>query len=186
MAAERTDRLIDAMRDNVLVRFERRFEAGHVTGYVLGVGPKFFLLQLVSDRIRYDGFECFRISDVRGLRPDPYAAFVETALAIRYEPPPLRPTIDLSNIQTLIATAATQFPLVSVHSERVDPDVCQIGRPVGMRAGRLSLLEINPGADWDNQPIDHELKSITRVSFGADYEEALYLVGGEPSVQSPA
>ena len=54
--------LREAMRYRQLVRFERRFEAGFVRGYVLDVGPRFFLLSLVSDRVRFDGFECFRIS----------------------------------------------------------------------------------------------------------------------------
>ena len=53
------------LRGHDLVRFYRRFEDSSVRGYVLDIGPKFFLLALVSDRVWFDGFECFRISDVR-------------------------------------------------------------------------------------------------------------------------
>lgn len=186
VTAKRADQLTEAMRDHVLVRFERRFEAGHVTGYVVGVGPKFFLLQLVSNEIHFNGFECFRASDLRHLRPDPYAAFIEAALALRYDEAPPVPSIDLINIQTLVTTAASRFPLITIHTERTDPDACWIGRPVGIRREHLSLLDIDPAAEWDDEPLDFELKSITRISFGGDYEDALYLVGGEPSVQNPA
>jgi hypothetical protein len=41
------------------VRFSRRFEQSAIRGYVLDVGPRFFLFALVSDRIWFDGFECF-------------------------------------------------------------------------------------------------------------------------------
>lgn len=37
------------MRNRQLVRFNRRFEEHKVRGYVLDVGPRFFLLALVSE-----------------------------------------------------------------------------------------------------------------------------------------
>ena len=60
-----------AAREHRLVRSRRRFEDTKIHGYVRPVGPKFFLLSLVSDRIRFDGFECFRCSDIRKLQPEP-------------------------------------------------------------------------------------------------------------------
>jgi hypothetical protein len=35
--------------------------------------------------------------------------------------------------------------LVTVHRERVDRSACWIGRVVGLRKGRVTLLEIGPG-----------------------------------------
>ena len=67
--------LASAKRTRRFVRFERRFEDSPVRGYVLDVGPEFFLLALVSDRLWFDGFECFRTIDARNARPDPYARF---------------------------------------------------------------------------------------------------------------
>lgn len=43
---------------------------------------------------------------------------------------------------------------------------------------RVSLLEIGPGASWDDQPNEYKLRDITRIDFGGDYEQALHLVGG--------
>ena len=56
-----------ARRDKLLVQFRRPFEEGSVHGYVIDIGPQFFLLALVSDAIRFNGFQCFRLSDVRKL-----------------------------------------------------------------------------------------------------------------------
>jgi hypothetical protein len=39
------------MRARQLIRFTRRFEDSSVRGYVLAIGPKIFILSLVSDRI---------------------------------------------------------------------------------------------------------------------------------------
>jgi hypothetical protein len=51
----------------------------------------------------------------------------------------------------------------------------------GCGARSVSLLEINPDAIWDDNPTEFKLSEITRVNFGGDYENALFLVGGDPT-----
>ena len=178
MAKERSRQLQRARQARRLVRFSRRFEDSVVRGYVLDVGPRFFLLALVSDGIWFDGFECFRIGDVRDLRSDPYGRFAEAALKRRREPFPRTPRVRLSSVEELLLSAGRVFPLVTIHREQVDPRVCWIGRVVRIDDGRVFLLEIKPDATWDKKPTAYRLSEITRVNFGGDYEEALALVGG--------
>lgn len=168
------------MRNRQLVRFDRRFDDSAVRGYVLDVGPRFFLLALVSDRIWFDGFECFRIGDVRGFRPDPHAGFAESALRKRRDWLPQKPHVSVRSIEELLVSASRLFPLVTVHREAIDPDVCWIGRILGVERGRVSLLGITPDATWEEKPESFRLSEITRVNFGGDYETALHLVGGDP------
>lgn len=168
-----------ALDSGEMVRFERRFEPGTVCGYVQGIGPRFFLLSVVSDRIWFDGFECFRIGDVSDIA-DPHVEFVETALRLQGQNRPDPPVLDLSSIDGLLVSAGAAFQLIAIHRERVDPDVCQIGQVISVRGGKLSLLEIDPDANWDAQPSEFRTREITRVNFGGDYENALHLVGGDP------
>lgn len=170
--------LLRAKRSRQMVRFSHRFEDNAVRGFVVDVGPVFFLLLVVSDRLWFDGFECFRASDIRKLEADPYARFAETALRKRGERKPRIPRIDLRDVGSLLVTANRNFPLVTIHCERLDPEVCHIGRVVGVERGRVSLLEIQPGAVWDGVPNAYRLKDITRINFGGDYEDALSIVGG--------
>lgn len=176
----RSFRLEDAVRDHRLVRLSRRFEHSAIRGYALEIGPIFFLFTLVSDRVHFDGFECFRVKDIKGIKPDPYATFVEAALKKRRERRPRKPSVNVASIEELLLSASRAFPLVTIHTEVGDPDVCWIGRILGVNRGRVSLLEINPDATWDNRPAEHRLNDITRVNFGGEYEDALHLVGGEP------
>ena len=180
MTKVRPWQLAKAMRTRNLVRFEQRFEDLPVRGYVLDVGPKFFLVAVVSDRIWFDGFECFRVGDVRDLRADPHRAFADSALQKRGERVPKKPRVSVASIEELLLSASREFPLVTVQREHVDPDVCWIGRILSVERGRVSLLEITPDATWEKQPEFYRLSEITRVSFGADYETALHLVGGDP------
>jgi hypothetical protein len=147
---------------------------------VLDIGSKFFVLALVGDGIRFDGFECLRISDLRRLAPDPYAPFAEAALKKRGERLPATPRVDVSGVAELLLTANRAFPLVTIHRERINPDSCWIGRVVGIDRGVVSLLQIGPDAIWGERPEKYRLSEITRVDFGGSYEQALHLVGGDP------
>jgi hypothetical protein len=109
--------LTTAMRERQLVRFYRPQEDSLIRGYILGIGPEFLCLALVSDRVWFDGFECFRIADVEDLEADPYAEFVEAALDKRGEKRPSHPSVDLGDIGDLLLSAARLFPLVTVHKE---------------------------------------------------------------------
>jgi hypothetical protein len=174
-------RLKHAHSQSLLVKFERRFEPGTFEGYVLDVGPHFFLLAVVREDMRFNGFSCLRIADVRRLQaPAKYAEFAEAALRKRGEYLAEKPNIDLGNISNLLRSANLLFPLITIHRERIDPDVCHIGRVASLKNGTLSLLEIGPDAAWDTELSPHKLREITRVDFGGGYEEALSLVGGAP------
>lgn len=180
MPTKRSSQIRDAMRKQRFVRLSRRFEESAVRGYVLDVGRQFFLFALVSDRIWLDGFECFRLSDIKHIEPDPYATFAEAALKKRAERRPKKGRVSVGSLEELLLSAGRAFPLVTIHREMVDPDVCWIGRVLGVTRGCVSLLEIDPQATWEETPNDYRLSEITRVNFGGDYENALHLVGGEP------
>jgi hypothetical protein len=180
MPKARPPQLARAMRTRSFVRFEGRFDHYPVRGYVLDVGPKLFLLAVVSDHIWFDGFECFRIEDVRNFRQDPQRVFTESALKKRGERLPKKPRVSVASIEELLLSASQEFPLVTIMRERVDPELCWIGRVLNIERGCVSLLEITPDAKWEQKPKSYRLSEITRVSFDADYENALHLVGGDP------
>ncbi len=171
----------EVLRTKGLFRFKRRrIEDASFRGYCLDIGPRFFLLANVSDRIWFDGFECLRLGDLSAVEPDPYSEFTESALRKRRERLPAKPDVSVATLEELVQSAGRVFPLVTIHRETVDPDVCWIGRIVSVEKGRLSLLEISPNAIWEENPSTFLLKEITRVGFGGDYEKALHLVGKGP------
>lgn len=175
-------RLKKALRAKTLVRFFSRFNEGSVSGYVVGVGPEFFILALIGEGICLNGFQCFRLKDVRRLQvPHKYARFYEAALRKRRQLVPRRPRVLLRSVEQLLKSASTVFPLVTIHREQAAPEVCHIGRIISTGKGSVSLLEIGPDAIWDEKPESYQLKEITRIDFGGGYEESLHLVGGSPT-----
>jgi len=178
MQKKKKSQLALAARDRLLVRFSSALERGAVNGYVLDIGPQFFLLALVSDGVRFNGFQCFRLSDVRKLRvPEKYALFREAVLKKRGERIPKSPPVVVSSIEELLLTANRAFPLVTIHREKVDGGACWIGRVIDVGKGRVTLLEIGADATWDDRLEAYRLSEITRVDFGGEYEDALQLIG---------
>jgi hypothetical protein len=148
---------------------------------VLDTGPKFFLVGLIDERIRFNGFQCMRFSDVRRLKaPAPYAEFFVAALIKRGEVIKRKPSIELSNIAAILESANQIAPLITIHTQKTHPDICWIGRALGGTKSHVSLLEIGPDAVWETAPMEKALKAITRVDFLGGYEDALYSVGGNP------
>lgn len=102
MPKTRHSQLSLARRSKSLVRFARPFEQRWFTGYLLDVGPKFFLLAVIStEGVRFEGFSCLRMGDVRDMKvPSKYFEFVEAAQKKLGEPIPKKPAVLLASLRT--------------------------------------------------------------------------------------
>lgn len=169
-----------AMAERRLVRLTTRYDEWVVCGYVVGLGPGFVMVSVVNDRVWLDGFECFRRPDIIAIEDDPYAAFHEKALARRGEGIPDAPPVSLASIEDLLKTAGRASRLITIHCEGVDPEVCYIGHVQEVLGGHLVMREVTPAAEWEAEFERYRTANITRVAFGAGYEEALSLVAGDP------
>ncbi len=177
------EQLTIALRERTLMRFHRRFEDGWVNGYVVGIGPVFVMLSEVSDHIRFNGFGCYRLSDIKNLRPAPFAGFVEAALAKLGETAPETPAVSLESAGDILETAGRLFPMVTVHAEADRPRICHIGAVTGIEGGVVWMRDIGPDAVWEAQTNARRLEDVTRIDFGGAYETALALVGGPAPVE---
>lgn len=169
-----------AARSEQFVRVYREgLEDGWADGYIVGTGPDFFALELVDKSIRFDGYNCMRYADVTRCEvPAPYFEFVENALRMRGLHRRGRIEVDLLSTSALLRTAGSVFPVVSIHLETRDPDVCFIGRVCAVSDSQIELKLITPAAKWTDETEEFLLKTITRVDFGGAYEDALILVAG--------
>ena len=171
-----------ALAGRKLIRFFHRFEDNSVNGYVVAISSSYFVVALVCDRIRFDGFECFRIKDLISIENNPYRNFVESALKKRGLRRARAPRLVLTNAKTILSTIGAKYPLVTIQREEVAPGICHIGKVVATNRTQVALLEISPEATWDTRATAYSLREITRIGFGGAYEEALQLVGGAGDV----
>jgi hypothetical protein len=173
--------LENAQAEQSIVRITRgAFEEQGELGYVEALAEDLLLLAVISDDIWFNGFALVRIGDISELEaPHEHADFVEEALRLREESVAPAPAVALADIGSAIRTAGRLFPLVVIYREKIEPETCRIGRVMKVTKDSVSLLEIGPDAEWEDEPSSIALEEITRVDFGGGYEEALALVGGK-------
>jgi hypothetical protein len=184
--AQLTFDLAAAMASRSMVRITRKVESGAADGYVVNTSEHWLLLLLVGDGIAYAGFQALRVQDVASFEmPSPRAAFYQAVLRKRGLRRPRTPKLNLSSAQELIQSAGKRFPLITIHREKVDPEICHIGQVISTSSASVSLLEVTPDATWVDAPSTYRLSQVTRVDFGGPYEEALALVAltANPSVK---
>ena len=155
-------------------------EDGWADGYVVKIGSEFFAVHVVDKGIRLDGFNCLRYLDVTSAEmPAPNASFISRVLQLRGQRVAGSFPFDLTSAGTLIRDAGRAYPVVTLHLERVDPDVCYIGRVISVRDDEVSIQSISPGGEWLDDVDTYALSDISRVDFGGAYEEALVLAAGQ-------
>jgi hypothetical protein len=157
-----------------------RVDPGHLDGYVIGIGKRWLLLAVPDSGIRFDGYTAVRIKDLTGVRAAPYARFVEHALTLRsqWPPQPLANAVNLDTRRALLRSFAGGYPVVTVHPERFDPDVCFVGRVTGVGKRSVRLKHVTPAGKWEKPVTRHRLGWITKVDVGGSYEQALLMVAG--------
>ena len=168
-------KLKEAKRFGFIVCITRAdIDEGRDLGEVVAVGKKWFLVRIIGDHIRYDGFSLMRVDDVTRLdAPHRYADFVRRSLELRGEQPPPAPEVDLKNTESALRSACEAARLVSLHWEELAPDECAIGRIVESHGKEFSFREVNPSARWNRDLAEHPFKILTRIDFLSGYEEAL-------------
>lgn len=164
-----------------LVRVRRTIRGADVIeGFILKIGAEWLLRHKLDPGIFLDGHIALRVRDVQNVRPLANATFVARALQHLGMRPRMPGRVDLTSARTVIETASRRFPLLTIHVERRNPDVCYIGAAVDMSSRTLRLREITPTAAWEDKPTNYALRDITRVDIGSHYERALLAVGGVP------
>jgi hypothetical protein len=160
-------------------RIVRTVEQGNVDAYVVGVTRELCLVCVVSNHILFDGFQVLRLEDISTVEsPGPHAGFLERALRLRGQNHPQKPRIDLGSLRSVLTSASRAFPLITIHREIVDPEVCHVGVVERISDETVKLKEIDPDAKWVEDRATYAMREITRVDFGGLYEDALSLVAG--------
>jgi hypothetical protein len=172
-----------ARQKKLIVKFERPFETGTFTGFVMDVGPKFFLLAVLRESLEFEQYSFLRITDVRKLEsPAKYSDFYKAVRKKRGDKMPQKIKVQLKDVASILHSQ--KGSLKTIHCELVDPDVCHIGVVMGGSASRVEMLEIDPAAKWDTKPGYYRLNQITRIDLPGPYEKALLLVSGQPRLKN--
>ena len=170
------DNLRQAKVRHEFVRIQRRIPgADDVVGHVVLVGATWVLIGVLNEGCP-NGWVAVQADDIASAESEPGGRFVRRGLEHQRCWPadaPRAPLVLSEGARSLIVSAASYFPLVTLYVEREDPFHCFIGRPVTWTENYLSWQEMDLAATWSDEPCEWDLSTITRVDFGGQYETAL-------------
>jgi hypothetical protein len=156
-------------------------EGAYSCGCILAASEDLLLLQRLSDRIDFDGYEVLRIKDITNFDTEfDRKAFYKKALQAKSITPSDSPEIDLTDMRHLLFSANETFPLIAIEREERAPDQCEIGRIKLLTDTKYALKWLSPDARWEDDHRTYEIEDITRVTFDGEYENTLALVAGIP------
>src|SRR5216683_3682792 len=147
-----------------------------IEGYLLARSKTLTLIQPFDpDFMDFNGYTVVRNRDLtRTVRLKP-RSFVLRAIELkRIESKPVEGVV-IDDWPALVRSAGDLFPVITIHSEIADPDVCFIGRPSLISARTFGLTEIDPDARWSCSR-SYRFEDLTKVDFGGGYEAALVAV----------
>jgi hypothetical protein len=177
MLAGLNSQLNEACQTQALVRIERRFEDDWVDGFIVNLGLHWFCVAVLDDCIKFDGFQLFRCKDVLNLEiPSPREGFIKRILDIRKDNIPKTPTLDLRNLKLITQSIIEQFPLITLHEEEIDNQICHIGKIITFNDTSIMLHEIDSDAIWENETSTYDYQNITRIDIASSYEATLSLI----------
>jgi len=166
MDSENTfDDFEEAMQANQIIGIWRSvIDEAEYYGFLVGLGDTFFGLHIISEAVRLDGYVCLRPEDINEYQaPHHKSDFYFNALNIRNMHPLIPEGVDFRNAETILKTAGAHFPLVTIHTEIVDPEVCYIGKVISIENGILRLHEIDSDAVWNDAYTDWTRLAVQRL-----------------------
>ena len=139
------------------------------------------LIHVVSEDVTLNGYSIIQTDDIKSFRimDADQEEFHRRALNLRGMEPRLPSGLSLEALESMEAVLdliGGVSPLASIFIEKFDPEVCFIGQVTAVSDGEVALLEIDPAAEWDEEPEIYKINDITRIDFGGLYEDALWSV----------
>lgn len=161
-----------------------------ISGFVVCVTDDLLLVHVIDDSLFLDGYSVIRTDDISDLyRLPDHESAARRAIHARGQMPVLPDDLVLVSLSTMIRSLQSIAPLVAIHCEVVENEICHVGKIVTVQDRQLTLLEIDPAGEWEGKET-YDLAGVTRVDFGGAYERALWLVNciesGDPALIAEA
>ena len=157
-----------------LIQFDRRpIDRDLLVGLALKWSTDITVIHVLENsQFQLNGYAVFRNSEVRRWRPIPRDEFYARAAVLNRVLPELPTGVKITSMKEAVSTAGKAFPLITIHRERIQRGVCEIGTFLRTTQRSVVLRPISPEAEWEEEET-YLLRDITLLEFGGAYEQLL-------------
>ena len=160
----------------VLVELLRTFDEEPWYGFLIAESEQLVVVHLVSDRFNLDGYCAFRREDIEYVdEAFDKLDLIQRALRIKGQQPLPRDDLDLSSMKALMESAQRLFGVLLIDRELV-ADSVEVGTIRMTSADTYVLRWLSVLAEWENDDRPFRYRDVTRLEFGAEYEQTLLAV----------
>jgi len=139
-------------------------------GFALGWNAELTLIAVIDDvQFRLNGYAIFRSSDVKRWRAVSTGDFLARAAKLNKLHPKKPVGVCFASMKQALASAGAAFPLITIHRERIDRTICEVGRLLRTNQRAMTIRAISPQAEWEREE-RYQLRDITLLEFGGAYE----------------
>jgi len=148
--------------------------AGSTMGFVVDFSDDLILFHVLgTDTFSLNGYTAIRTEDVKDYRDFNKGKFWQNRAARLFKLAPVCPSgISLTPVPELLASISKRYPLITIHPEKIKPEVCYIGPLLSMTETTFTIDDLDCNAGWSG-PRRIKFGDVTRVDFGGGYEGAL-------------
>jgi hypothetical protein len=160
-----------------LAEFNRKpFDKSKEFGFILDWNDQFTLIQIFDhDWFEIDGYCIFQNESIKNFRVyDKEEYFLNEVTKVKKIKPKPVPEILIESWESILQTVNDNFNLVSVESELIYKNQCNIGRLGKFSKKSFGLIEIHPDASWDDSETKYKFKDLTKVCFNRAYDKTLW------------
>jgi hypothetical protein len=177
MSKQKSIGIEEAIEQKFLVEFNRKpFDKSKEFGFVLDWNDQFTLIQIFDhDWFAVDGYCVFKNESIKSFRVyDKEEDFLNEVVKLKkIEPAPV-PEISIESWEAVLQSVNDNFDLISVESELIYKNQCNIGRLEKLGKKSFSLIEIYGDACWNDSPTKYKFKDLTKVCFNEAYDKTLW------------
>ena len=146
-------------------------------GFLVIESESLVVLHRVSDRYDLDGYCAFRREDIESITESfEKLDLIQRALHLKGQEPAKPEHIDAASMRRLMASAQAEFGVLVIEREKVQPDEVEVGT-VRMTSDDTYVLRwLSTTAEWENDDRAFRYRDVTKLEFGAEYEQTLLSV----------
>ena len=164
-------------QDIPLVELARAIDTSLWYGFVVAKSESVTVLHTVSERFDLDGYCAFRCQDVTSVTETfEKRDLLRRALRIRHQMVVVPSAIDASSMRSLMESAQAAFGVLVIEREQLTSEQIEVGTIRMTSEDTYVLRWLSSNAEWDNDDRPFRYRDITKVHFGADYEQTLLAV----------
>jgi len=145
-----------------------------ISGFVVDISDSLILLQRCDwDTFRLNGYSVIRIDDIESYRCFDKKRWWQFRAVQHFKLKPKAPAgVSVSSLPALLESAAKIFPLLTIHREKNNSEVCYIGKLTEVSRKTFTIEDLNCNAEWTGSR-QFKFADVTLVDFGGGYENAL-------------